>query len=273
MAEKIKGKSIETDELKKIQMEILDYVDGFCRENDIKYTLSGGTLLGAVRHGGYIPWDDDIDIQMLRSEYLRFTKIWNDNVEKHPYDFINIESGKNMGYPFGKVSNPNTVVYVDGVERTGVFIDVFPVDKVVDMNDFVKRHKKIRRLYFRQMLSFAWKRRKSQDYPLWKKMCALFLGSWQSREALAVKINNLAAKKEDRDCPLVFEMIAGAICKSPIPKEVFDSFSEIRFENRNYMAVSDYDTYLTATFGDYMTLPPEEKRVPHHEFDAYWKNL
>lgn len=265
-------KEILTDELKLLQMEILDYVDGFCRENNIHYTISGGTLLGAVRHGGYIPWDDDIDIQMLRSEYIRFTQLWNSNIDKHPYDLINIESGKNMGYPFGKVSNPNTVIYVDGVERTGVFIDVFPVDKVADMEDFVWRHKKIRRLYFRQMLSFAWKRRKSENYPIWKKTCAFFLGSWQSRERLAVKINNLAAIKEEQDCPLVFELIAGAICKNPIPKDVFESYSEIQFENRKYMAVSDYDTYLTATFGDYMTLPPVEKRIPHHEFYAYWRD-
>ncbi|MBO4827658.1 MAG: LicD family protein [Prevotella sp.] len=262
---------IKSEELRQLQMEILDYVDDFCRKHNIKYTISGGTLLGAVRHGGYIPWDDDIDIQMLRSEYIRFAQSWKGCNDNHPYEFISIETGNSLGYPFGKVSNPKTVTYVDGVERTGVFIDVFPVDKVADMEDFEKRHKKIRRLYFRQMLSFAWKRRKSGNYPLWKKICAFFVGSWQSREKLAVRINDLAAKKENMDCPLVFEMIAGAICKTPMPIQVFESYTDRKFEDRTYMAVSDFDTYLTKTFGDYMTLPPEEKRIAHHENTYYWK--
>lgn len=269
MAEKVK--EILTNELKVLQMEILDYVDGFCRQNGIRYTISGGTLLGAVRHGGYIPWDDDIDIQMIRSEYYRFTQLWNENVSKHPYELINIESGNNMGYPFGKISNPKTVVYVGGVERTGVFIDIFPVDKVVDMKDFMSRHKKILTFYFWQRFSFMWRCRKSAGLPFWKKICAFFLGSWHSREELAVKINCLAAKYEKEDCPLVFEMIAGRICKKPMPKMVFDSYCDIKFENRNYMSVTDYDTYLKATFGNYMQLPPENKRVSHHSFDAYWK--
>ena len=265
-------KEIKSDELRQLQMEILDYVDDFCRNHNIKYTISGGTLLGAVRHGGFIPWDDDIDIQMLRSEYVRFIQLWNKNVDKHPYELINIESGNNMGYPFGKVSNPKTVTYVGGIERTGVFIDVFPVDKVVDMNDFKSRHNKILTLYFWQKFSFMWKCRKSAGYPFWKKVLAFFLGSWHSREKLAVKINKMASEYEKENGPLVFEMIAGRICKEPMTKIVFDSYRDIKFEDRKYMSVADYDTYLKATFGDYMQLPPIEKRVSHHSFEAYWKD-
>ena len=74
-------KEIQIEELRELQMQILDYIDSFCRSCGINYTISGGTLLGAVRHGGYIPWDDDIDIQMLRDDYVRFTQLWNEKRE------------------------------------------------------------------------------------------------------------------------------------------------------------------------------------------------
>ncbi len=130
-----KLRQISIEELKLLQLEIMDYVDLFCRKNSIQYTLSCGSLLGAVRHGGYIPWDDDIDIYLLRDQYDKFTSLWNSKKDEHPYELVNIESGNNMGYHYGKIHNPNTVTYVGKVKRTGVFIDVFPVDYVRDEND------------------------------------------------------------------------------------------------------------------------------------------
>lgn len=269
-------KEIQIDELRELQMQILDYVDAFCRSNNIKYTISGGTLLGAVRHGGYIPWDDDIDIQMLRSEYVRFTELWNKQKDTHPYTFISIESGNGMGYPFGKISNLKTVLYYNGVARTGVYIDVFPVDNVKDMNDFKSRHEKIQKLYAKQYRIFAWQQVKTaicQQGKLWlylKHIRTFLFGAGRSREKLAVIINRLSQRQNAEECNYVFEMIAGSICKRPIPKDVFHEYKDISFENRTYMAVCDHDSYLTATFGDYMKLPPVEKRVLQHGYEVYW---
>lgn len=265
-------KEIQIDELRELQMQILDYVDSFCRKNDIKYTISGGTLLGAIRHGGYIPWDDDIDIQMLRDEYNRFTKLWNQEIDKHDnYELVNIESGNNMGYAIGKVHDVRTITYVGGIERTGVFIDVFPVDKVIDMNDFAKRHKTIRKLYKKQFQVFAIQRMDFHERSLLKRIYLLLFHPRKTREQFAIEINQLAQKYNDNDCDLVYEMIAGARCKTPMNIDVFHDFISIEFEGRKYMAVSDYDTYLQATFGDYMKLPPEDKQVRTHEFASYWK--
>ena len=86
-----------------------------------------------------------------------------------------------------------------------------------------------------------------------------------------MNINNFAKINNDNNCLMVFEMISGLVCKEPIPKDVFESYRNIKFENRTYMSVSDYHTYLTRTFGDYMKLPPENKRVTTHSFDPYWK--
>lgn len=264
-------KEIQIDELRELQMQILDYVDGFCRKYDIKYTISGGTLLGAVRHGGFIPWDDDMDIQMLRDEYDKFTKIWNGHKAEHPFELISIESGNSIGYVIGKVHNPKTVTYVRGMERTGVFIDVFPVDIVVDDKDFIRRRRRIRSLKRKENAAFVLSSKKTSHVNFAHTLKYWLLTLGKPRVFFASKINTIAKEKNSSDGKMVFEMVAGVKCKHPMPKVVFDEFSDIKFEDRKYMAVKDFDTYLTATFGDYMTLPPVEKRVCEHDFTPYWK--
>lgn len=264
-------KEIPIDELRKLQMQILDYVDAFCRENGIKYTISGGTLLGAVRHGGYIPWDDDMDIQMLRDEYVKFTKIWNECKDEHPFELISIESGNSIGYVFGKIHNPQTITYVRGLERTGVFIDVFPVDIVVDENDFSKRRKRIKALKRKENASFVLSYRRTSRVGLLQVFKCWLLTLGRPRTFFSARINSIAAEKNLSGGQFVFEMVAGIKCKRPMPISVFEEYSYISFENKKYMAVKDVDSYLTATFGDYMTLPPIEKRVREHSFTAYWR--
>lgn len=262
-------REIGQTELRELQMQVLDYVDSFCMSKGIQYSISGGTLLGAIRHRGYIPWDDDIDIQMKRSEYEKFCALWC-REDNHPYDLICIEAGKNKGYPFGKISIPGTVALVGGVERTGVYIDVFPVDKVLDEKDFRKRHKRVLRLYKLQMLHFAWQKSRHSHVPFTKRI-VLAAGRFISRERLAVKIDSLAKARQNQTCPFYFEMVAGTICKEPILASVFEDYIRIPFEDREYQAVAMYDSYLTATFGDYMQLPPVEKRVGHRDNCYYWK--
>lgn len=253
-------KELNSEELKEVQMNILDYVDSFCRKNGIKYTLSGGTLLGAIRHGGFIPWDDDIDIQMLRSDYEKFTKLWNKSHDNPNYELINIESGNNKGYPFGKIQDNRTVSYVGNLQRLGVFIDVFPLDNVEDENDFSKRHSVVKRLFKIRGFVFSLMRR---------SQCHLFDRLYAR---LSAKINDVANKKNGKNCPYVFEMTSGLMCKKPMPRSLFKTYRDVNFENRTYMSVEDYDSYLTLTFGDYLTLPPENERCSHHDNIFYMKN-
>lgn len=265
-------REIGVEELRELQMQILDYVDALCRKNDIKYTLSGGTLLGAVRHGGYIPWDDDIDIQMLRSEYKKFTELWNKQKDKHPFEFVSIESGNNMGFAFGKVHNPKTVTYITGVESTGVYIDVFPVDKVKNARDWKMRHWLLSVLNYFKASALFYKEQKAVKISKGKMIKMILCPPVFSMEFLACVTNRVAQINERKNCSLVFEMVSGFLCKRPIPLSIFEDMAPIKFENRYYLGVKDYDTYLKLTFGNYMQLPPEEKRVSHHDFVAYWKN-
>ena len=264
-------KAIQTNELRELQMQILDYVDAFCRKNDIKYTISGGTLLGAVRHGGYIPWDDDMDIQMLRNEYIRFAELWNHEKNHGYYELINIESGNSMGYPFGKVHDARTVSFIGKLERTGVYIDVFPVDNVKDEDDFVERHAMVKKLIRSRAHRFDWMRVKADPFDMKRWLLVLKNGiPCKTYEQIAEEINGIAQKFNNVDTSLVYEMVSGMRCKRPMPAEVFREYTDINFENRQYLAVKNYDTYLTQTFGDYMTPPPVKEREPH-QFQAYWR--
>ena len=264
-------KELTTEELKKVQLRILDYVDKFCRENNIEYSLAAGTLLGAVRHKGFIPWDDDIDIMMTRDEYNVFTEKWF-QTKQHPFVVTNEESGNSMGYPFGKVYDPNTVTYVGSIERTGVFIDLFPMDKVIDQEDYLYRRTTIHNLLKERIRALNWMRAKKGDFSLIKFIKALIEKPNNNFYEYPKLINDLAKSRNDEKGLWYYLMVFGTYSKEPTPTSVFEEYIDISFEDRVYRTISDYDTYLTNMYGDYMTPPPPEKRITHHVFKAYWKD-
>ena len=135
-------KQINIEEIRKLQISILLYVHEFCKKNNIRYSLSGGTLLGAVRHKGYIPWDDDIDIMMPRPDYERFVNEFNENRKDVEYKVICSYNDSQFFQPFAKVVNTKTFLketYKRPVAQMGVYIDVFPIDGLP--NDEQKREK------------------------------------------------------------------------------------------------------------------------------------
>lgn len=271
----IKGKhmkKITTEELKDIQLNMMDYVDRFCRNNNVQYTLASGTLLGAMRHGGYIPWDDDIDIHLLRSEYEKFTSLWNSKKDHYPYELVNIESGNNMGYPFGKIHDLRTVTYIGNVERTGVFIDVFPIDYVIDQKDLEERHKTIAKLYKKRQRAMNCMviNCSTSSVPLLKRLYALIMKPKASYNDIALEIAKLAQTVNYRT-DYVFEIVCGFIRKNAVPTKVYEEYCDVKFEDRLYRRVKDFDTLLTKSYGDWRTPPPVEKRITHHGFIAYWK--
>ena len=257
-------------ELRQLQMGILDEIDRFCKEQGLVYFLSSGTLIGAVRHKGYSPWDDDIDIQLLRPEYNKLTVLWNENKKKHPYELISIESGNNMGYPFAKIHDPKTVTYVGNIKRTGVFVDVFPVDYVKDREDYLLRSKKIERLIAKRYACFNWMKVKHSDLPLYKKALQLLHRPLESYEKIAVNISNEAKKVKEKTA-IACDMINGRYSKEMLSSEIYEDYKDVKFEDRIYRSVCDTETYLTKTYGDWRTPPPPEKQVTHHGFKAYWK--
>lgn len=257
-------KKIEYKELRLLQIEILNYVDNFCKRNNLKYSLACGTLLGAIRHKGYIPWDDDIDIQFLRDDYNKFITLWIKQ-GNHPYELLSLETTSYWGMAYAKVCNSKTIIKDGNYNFYGVNIDIFPIDKVVDFEDFSKRHKQIMNLYTKLHLCTY----KSENK--WKNILNKLRCIPYTPHRIALKIHKIAISKNDKEGEYLFEMVAGRLYKNIFHKEAFDDVVEMEFEGKLYNVLKGWDTYLRSLYNDYMTLPPKEKQITHHNMEAYWK--
>lgn len=265
-------KKIETDELKKIQLDILCFVDDFCRKNKINYWIDCGTLLGAVRHGGYIPWDDDIDIGMLREDYDKFNSTFNNYNVHSKYQFVSIENNKEFYLAYGKVVDNNTVLIEEG-HKIGVNIDVFVYDNVPE--DFVKQKKmfdkrdSLMRRYGYSQDSVGTYKENSLKHLLriCRKIFYVVIQTLIPGGFVGLLVKN-CKKYANIETTVVgnFSAFARMVCK----KDVFNSFIELEFEGKMFKAPVGYDDWLKAFYGNYMELPPIEKRVSHHEFEAYY---
>ena len=266
------NKKIELNQLKKIQIEILNYIDNFCKKNDINYWIDCGTLLGAIRHKGYIPWDDDIDIGMLREDYNKFLKLYNN--KNNRYKFYCCENNKDWYYPLGKVLDTNTVLYEpnedDGI-KISINIDVFVYDNAPSNERKLKKMYKIRDFLFKlnslQIYSKSLYKNNS-IYNFIRLPFHLFLKFFPKGFFAKMVIRN-SKKYENDETGYVgnFTSYSKFICD----KSVFDSFVDVEFENNKYRAPVSYDLWLKMFYGDYMKLPPKEKQVSHHSFVAYYK--
>ena len=264
-------KKIGKKELKHLQLDILNYVDLFCKENNIQYSLAFGTLLGAIRHQGMIPWDDDIDICMLRPDYDRFVREFED--PSGIYECLAFEKDKNFIWPFAKVSDCRTLVveqgrYVDKFRGLGVNIDVFPVDAThaTDLSQ-LKRQRRLSLIRSYKM------RYLSRNRSLMKNLALLTLRGVLSVIPIKTIVGKMIAnaKKIKYEDSCYVEMILGYEYEKPLPKEVFEKTNLKQFEDAEYPVPIHYHTLLEHLYGDYMKPPPENQRIGHHMADRYYK--
>lgn len=269
------------DTLRKLQLtmlEILKLVDHICHENDIKYSLCSGTLLGAVRHKGFIPWDDDLDIRMTRDNYDKFIKVWN-KINPEGYTLQNKENTPDFPQSFSKIRKDNTSFiqfeWEKGAYNTGIFIDIFPLDRIPQN----KLKKKI--FYFKsyKYLIYTREHLHSEEGKI-KAVVSLFMKvtSHEHRmKSRAKYIDWLKAIDQDKSLKCVaIEM--PSMLKVEFPPDVADEYVELEFEGQKFMCFKKWDEFLSAMFGDYMTLPPEDQRSwQHHpiilDFDHSWEEL
>lgn len=259
--------NIDIYKLKEIQLNILKEFANFCEENDINYWLDSGTLIGAVRHKGYIPWDDDIDVGMLRPDYDKFAQIYNENRKNTRYIFKSYEIDNDFSFPHGKMLDTKTVLNEPDIKMS-VNIDVFVYDNAPDNNKEVYKMYKRRDIY-RKLHSAQILKHKPKGNIIRRVIGYILhyvLRNFEKNYFCKKMVNN--SKKYANDKTLRVGNFT-SFTKFTCDKKVFDSFIDGEFEGCIFKIPVGYDEWLTEYYGDYMTLPPLEKRVSHHEFKAY----
>lgn len=260
---------LNTNQIKKIQqieIKLLLEVDKICKENNINYSLIGGTLIGAIRHKGFIPWDDDIDIMMTRNNYDKFCKL----IESKNYDdfyLVNAYSTKYCGCTFSKIMAKNTIMREISISRNqapcGVFIDIFPIDYA--SNDKFEREKDFkiakrikRNLYCREGYYYE---QKGLKYFLF--LLNGFVLKLIPKRYFLKKFDKLLKKYKDTNYIISY---SGTY---PLEKEthnssVFTNYISVEFEGHYVSAIESFDEFLKDTYGDYMKLPPKDQQIAHH---------
>lgn len=270
-------KEITLDEIKEIQLNILKHVDSFCHENNIRYYLAGGTLLGAIRHKGFIPWDDDIDIIMPRPDYIRFIKIYMEQIEGN-YKLSSIYNNKHHLYTFAKIFDNRTLKIEDGIDYgnnniDGIGIDIFPMDGLPEHIDISNKFFEQQRKYFRYYSLSVSKLPKCGELRNIIKLIATPLLKFIGKNRIIKFINERSMKYNFKTSKYVAVSVVPYYGnKERVVKSNFIQQIKVEFEGYFFDAPFGYDEYLTNHYGDYLKLPPEEKRVSHHKYKAYWKS-
>lgn len=256
-------RKIELEELKHIQLNILKEVHNFCIERGLRYSLGGGTLLGAVRHKGYIPWDDDIDVMMPRPDYNVFVKEF-DGYSPHLVCGV-YENDKNYMFPHVKVYDDRTVLTEDQCIMTiGINIDIFPVDgfpeSTKEIESFLKKYSLWRTLLLLKLV----KGKK------WKGKLLYYFTKFIPLSLIQKKINCIIQKYDFEKSLFVGAVCGKYLLKEKYPRFVFSEFIELPFENLKFKAIKEYDIYLSQHYGNYMELPPLDKRISHNYKNIFW---
>ena len=269
-----KKRELTPEEFKKMQsleLGMLKDFDRVCRKHNIKYTIVGGTMLGAVRHKGFIPWDDDADIGMLREEYEKFKKVI-DELNPGICYFQDHTTDPEYRWGYGKLRRANTKYVRVGQEhlkcKTGIFVDVFPLDDcprstlgqmIQDLYCFC-----CRKVLWSEVGRVACNGISKYWYTVLSYIPTHFVFS-----LLHLYTNK---SRNNRDClvrTLCFTSIGKLYIKHPLkqryglPKRWFLDCSEYNFENIKIMGSRNSDEVLSFWFGDYMKLPPEDQREQH----------
>ena len=262
-------RKLDEAEIKEVELGVMDYIHNLCQKENINYSLAYGTLLGAVRHKGYIPWDDDIDISLKRDEYDKlYQAILQDN--DPVYKVVSWENDSRYPYPFYRVYDARTVYdnnYIDNDIDLGICVDVFPFDYYADVNKDMVKLDTYRRLSVYTLYGIHNKNAKLKNiirYLLVLVFRLTRVKTWNR------KMNILSMREKDGD--FIDYLMENKRISTKFDKSFLDTTIDSPFEDRVYKIPVAYQQILSAIYGDdFMEMPPLEKRVKHDDFLAYIK--
>lgn len=263
-------------EVQAVSLNVLKKFHSFCQIHNLRYTLCYGSLLGAVRHKGFIPWDDDVDIMMPRDDYDKLLKLYKDDSEYRLYAF----EKDNSYLAYARLAEIKRTCVISPSPWckpcSGIWIDIFPIDGVEENYDgYVATHQMansiwkqtfVERKYLRKLSSF--KGTKSKLRIIYHKL----KGDKPLKKLIKEQIF-LCRRNEYRNSNRVstLSQFWASLGKEFYPKSFFETYVELPFEDATFKCLKQYDAYLTQVYGDYMQIPPEDKRVSHSAHKYMWK--
>ena len=259
-------------EIQQMELGIMEYIHETCQKIGVKYFLAYGSLIGAVRHKGFIPWDDDMDICMLREDYEKLQDYLISNPDER-YEVMSYKNNLNYVYPFMKVQDNHTYLLEEDVRidsNMGIYVDIFPVDGYE--NDANFKNKMTKLIKKRQLSCYTFKgitNTKSVLNSLIRYISVIIFYFTNTNKYVA-QIEELAKSRKVSDYEEVDYLIYKDMNKPVWRREWLEQVTTGTFEGKEFMIPKNYHEILTSDYGDYMQLPPVEQRVSHHDFKL-WK--
>lgn len=249
-------------EIQKIEIELLEEFADICESHGLRYYLAYGTLIGAARHQGFIPWDDDVDVMMPREDFESLLLHFNDWRLRNSSHLAHCRNEQSR-FPYGRIIDTRTLVdeeYCEGGEELGAWIDIFPLDDMPLNAKSLSR----RIAYWNTARMFAISDPKKGASLLARIVKRIVVPFYRRKGSIhyAMKMDQAVLDWADYDPSCYAEILGITERDKALPKEWFEP-ATMTFENRQYCIPASYDEVLASCYGDWKTLPPEDKRIPH----------
>lgn len=255
------------EELKAVELEIMKKIHAFCEKHNLTYYLAYGTMIGAIRHNGFIPWDDDIDIFMPREDYENFLTLFVREQESLDLAIVNHTTTPYLGRAMSKVIDTRTLLTelkYKNDDKIGVFVDIFPLDGLPKPGVKRKIH-----MFTCKLLSKVFYTKKELKKKSLIDYLILLLSLPYSEKTIISYLDKKMKQYRYKDCEEVTSYAAHLY--RIMPKILFSEKKLHQFEDTHFYIHNGYDELLRMIYGDYMELPPEGERSPHHIANVFWK--